>query len=320
MQGVAHKSLTQTGSHITNYKASFPIKGKGKKYMDFYTVLGVSKTASAAEIKSAYRKLALKWHPDRNKSAEATTKFKEINKAYEVLSDIKKKEVYDQVGHDGFARGGYGSAANQAGQGYQQGPFSYSYSSSAGNPFEGFDPSQFGGFSDPFEIFEQFFGFQNGGQRRQRRPVYSLKLTFREAVNGVEKDVSIDGKRRSVKVPAGINDGNRVRFNEFDLLVAVEPDKTFRREGQDLYVEQDLSYAIAVLGGTVEVLTLSGRIKLKVRKGTESGTLVRLKDEGVVYPNTSRKGNLYVVFKIRIPEKVSGKAKKLLEELQKEGL
>jgi len=286
--------------------------------MDYYSVLGVTKSASAAEIKSAYRKLALKWHPDRNKTDGATEKFKEINKAYEVLSDAKKKGIYDQVGHEGFNRGGYGSAANQAGgHGYQQGPFSYSYSSSGGNPFEGFDASQFGGFSDPFEIFEQFFGFQ-GGRQRARRPVYSLKLSFREAVNGVEREVSIDGKRRSVKVPAGISDGNRVRFNEFDLLIAVAPDSVFKREGQDLYVEKEISYPLAVLGGTVDVPTLDGKVTLKVRKGTVHGTLVRLKGEGVVYPNSSQRGNLYVIYKIKSPEKVSSKAKKLLEELQKE--
>ena len=285
--------------------------------MDFYSVLGVNKSASAAEIKSAYRKLALKWHPDRNKASGATEKFKEINKAYEVLSDHKKKEVYDQVGHAGFERGGYGSAANQAGgQGYQKGPFSYSYSSTDGNPFGGFDPSQFGG-TDPFEIFEQFFGF-GGGQRRARRSVYSLKLTFREAVNGVEKEVSMDGKRRSVKVPAGVNDGNRIRFNEFDLLVAVAPDPVFRRDGQDLYVEKNISYPLAVLGGTVDVPTLDGKVTLKVRKGTVHGTLVRLKGEGVVHPNSSHRGNLYVIYKIKSPEKVSNKAKKLLEELQRE--
>lgn len=286
--------------------------------MDFYSLLGVTKSATAAEIKSAYRKLALKWHPDRNKTPEATDKFKEINRAYEVLSDEKKKQIYDQVGHDAYTKGGYGSAANQGGYNYQQGPFSYSYSS-GGSPFEGFDPSQFGGFSDPFEIFEQFFGFQSpfGGQRKHR-PVYSVKLTFREAVDGVEKEVTIDGAKKKVKVPAGIADGNRVRFQDFDLLIAVEPDKIFKREGQDLYIEYPLPYTKAVLGGTVDIQTLHGTVTLKVRKGTESGTLVRLKEEGVPYPNSSRRGNLYVIYKIVVPEKVSGKAKKILEELQRE--
>lgn len=128
---------------------------------DFYEVLGVSKTATAADIKRAYRKLALEWHPDRNKSPDAHEKFKEINEAYEVLSDDKKKATYDQFGHSAFQPGMGGGAAGQGpfgGQGYQQqGPFSYYYSTGGGqNPFaggaEGFD------FSDPFDIFEQFFG------------------------------------------------------------------------------------------------------------------------------------------------------------------
>src|SRR3989338_4418926 len=122
---------------------------------DYYEMLGVSKNSSDQEIKAAYRKQALKWHPDRNKSPEANAKFKEINKAFEVLSDPKKKEVYDQYGEEAFARGGYGGAG---GQSYQQSPFTYTYSSSGGNPFEGVD---FGGFSDPFEIFEQFFVFHS---------------------------------------------------------------------------------------------------------------------------------------------------------------
>jgi len=122
---------------------------------DYYEILGVSKNSPQDEIKKAYRKLALKWHPDRNKTKEAAEKFSEINKAYEVLSDVKKRETYDQYGAAAFERG----AAGGPGQNYthQQGPFSYSYttSGSGGNPFEGVD---FGGFSDPFEIFEQFFG------------------------------------------------------------------------------------------------------------------------------------------------------------------
>ncbi|MBL0077103.1 MAG: hypothetical protein IPP41_14665 [Rhodocyclaceae bacterium] len=120
-----------------------------------------------------------------------------------------------------------------------------------------------------------------------------MKLSFREAVHGIDKEVSIDGKRRSVKVPAGVNDGNRIRFNEFDLLVAVSPDPVFRREGQDLYLEKSLSYPTAVLGGTIEVSTLEGKVTLKVRKGTVSGTLVRLKGEECPIQTVSK--NLYII-------------------------
>ena len=149
---------------------------------DYYEVLGVSKNASADEIKSAYRKQALKWHPDRNKTNEATEKFKQVNKAYEVLSDSKKKEMYDQYGHE------------------RQPPFTYTYTDiNGGSPFEGAD---FGGFSDPFEIFEQFFGFRSpfSGARTRSKPAYEITLKFDEAVSGVEKQVKIGNKTKIQKL------------------------------------------------------------------------------------------------------------------------
>src|SRR3989339_1629696 len=136
--------------------------------MDYYETLGISKGASEQEIKTAYRRAALKWHPDRNKTSEAGAKFKEVTKAYEVLSDPKKREMYDQYGESAFNRGGPGGFGGSSG-------------GQSGNPFEGFggfssqgfENVDFGGFSDPFEIFEQFFEFQSpfsrGGRRQQRR-------------------------------------------------------------------------------------------------------------------------------------------------------
>jgi len=286
---------------------------------DYYEILGVSKNASNQEIKTAYRKQALKWHPDRNKSSDATTKFKEINKAYEVLSDHKKKELYDQYGSSAFERGGMGQGT-PGGYGYQQGPFTYTYTTSAeggASPFEGFD---FGGFTDPFEIFEQFFGFQNprSSRRSRRRDLYEINLTFEEAVQGVEKETVIKGERKTIKIPAGVDTGNRIRFTDFDVQVKVRPHQYFRREGQDIYLEKEISYPLAVLGGVVEVPTIENSIKLKVRSGTQSGTAVRLRDQGIPYPNSGRRGDQYVIFKIKIPERVSSKSKKLLEELAKE--
>lgn len=284
--------------------------------VDYYDLLGVNKNASDAELKAAYRKQALKWHPDRNKSSEANAKFKEINKAFEILSDPKKKEIYDQYGEEAFAKGGFGGAGGQST--YQQGPFTYTYSSSGGNPFEGID---FGGFSDPFEIFEQFFGFQSPfqrGGRRARRDVYELELTFDEAVHGVEKYTVIKGDRKTIKIPAGVDDGNRIRFSDFDVQVSVGRHPYFRREGQNVYLEKEISYPLAVLGGAVEVPTIVGQLRLKVRPGTQSGTTLRLRGQGIPYPNSSRRGDQYVVFRIKIPDRVSAKGKKLLEELQRE--
>ncbi len=281
---------------------------------DFYEVLGVSKNATDREIKTAYRKLALKWHPDRNKSSEAEEKFKEINKAYEVLADPKKKEMYDQLGHAAFEKGGMPGGGTYS---YQQGPFRYTYTTSGGeeSPFEGFD---FGGFSDPFEIFEQFFGFQSpfSRQGRARRPVYQTSIDFDQAVIGVEKDVRIDGKQKKIKIPAGVDNGTRIRFSDFDIMVEVKPHKFFKREGQDIYLEKEISYPTAVLGGVVEVPTVREKIKLKVRPGTASGTAVRLQGQGIPYPHSSRKGDQYVIFKIKVPDRVSSRIKKTLEDLR----
>jgi DnaJ-class molecular chaperone len=283
--------------------------------MDYYEVLGVSKNATLDEIKAAYRKQALKWHPDRNKSPEATEKFKQINKAFEVLSDPKKREIYDQYGETAFERGG--SSSGFGGQYYQQGPFRV-YTNFGGD-FSDFD-FDFGGFSDPFEIFEQFFGFQSpfGRSRRQRRDVFETTLTFDEAIKGVTKNVVIKGESKTIKIPAGVNEGTRIRFSDFDLIIHIKPHPYFKREGQDIYFEKEISYPTAVLGGVVEVPTINGTVKLKVRPGTKDKTMLRLKGEGVVYPNSSQRGDQYVIFKINIPSRVSFRARKLLEELEKE--
>lgn len=274
--------------------------------MDYYDLLGVKRGATDAEIKAAYRKQALQWHPDKNKSPEAATKFKEINKAYEALSDAQKRARYDQFGKEAYERGG------------QQGPSNYGYSAQygGGSPFENVD---FGG-SDPFEIFEQFFGFGGGGsgRARKRRDVYQVELTFKEAVHGVEKDTVIKGKRHSMKIPAGVDDGMKIRFTDFDVLVHVRPDAHFRREGQDIYAEKTITYPVAVMGGEITVETLDEKVTLKVRPGTKSGTTVRLRGRGVVYPQQSHRGDFYVVYTIEVPEKISHKARHLLSELQNE--
>src|SRR5258708_23820877 len=211
---------------------------------DFYQTLGVSKTASIEEIKKAYRKLALQYHPDRNKTKEAEVKFKEINRAYEVLSDQQKRTTYDELGHAAFEQGA-GQGPFGGAQSGQYGPFTYSYSN-GGSEGPGFD---FGGFSDPFEIFEQFFGgaTQFGG-RRQRRQIYSIVIDFIEAVKGTEKKVSINGKSQTIKIPAGVDNGSRIRFSDYDVVVEVRPSAAFRREGADIVVEKEVPFTKAILG------------------------------------------------------------------------
>lgn len=283
--------------------------------VDYYELLGVSRNASLEEIKAAYRKQALKWHPDRNKSPEASERFKKINQAFEVLSDPKKRAIYDQYGSAAFERGGFGSGGPQT-YTYKQGPFTYTYTTGGDFPFD-FD---FGGFSDPFEIFEQFFGFESPFSRKKtaRRPLYQIKLTFKEAVHGVTKEVEINGKRKTIKIPAGVDDQTRIRFSEFDLLVSVLPDERFKREGQDVYVEVPISFITAILGGVISAPTIDKEVKIKVRPGTQPGTIIRLRGQGIPYPHSSRRGDEYVILKVKIPEKISSKGKKLLEQLAKE--
>jgi molecular chaperone DnaJ len=284
---------------------------------DYYEVLGVSKTATDAEIKSAYRKMALKFHPDKNKAADAETKFKEINEAYQILSDKQKRGTYDQFGHAAFdpasGMGGAGAGGgNPFGGGFGgfsgSGPFTWSYSSTGGG-----NPNM--DFNDPFDIFESFFGGGFGGG--QRRPRYGLRVEFMEAVKGVTKEVMVEGKKQTIKVPPGANDGTRLRFGDFDVTIDVAPHPQFKRDGYDVFVDQEISYAVAALGGEIEVPTLDGKLKMKVRAGTQSHTLVRLRGEGVPHLQSRGKGDLYVRLVIAVPESLSSVQKQLLEQLKR---
>jgi len=288
---------------------------------DYYDILGVSKTATQQEIKSAYRKLALQYHPDRNKTKEAEVKFKEVTKAYEVLANEEKRKTYDQFGAAAFesgaagqGQGPFGGAGGPFGgfggqQGGQYGPFTYTYST---NGAQGFD---FGGFSDPFEIFEQFFG---GGAARPRRPMYSISISFKEAVHGVEKEVSINGKNQKIKIPAGVDRGSRIRFTDYDVVVDVIPDSKFGREGYDIITEESLSYPDVALGKEISVETIDGPVKIRVPAGTQPNTLIRLSGRGVKRVRGGGRGDHYVKIKVAVPKKLSQKEKELLEALQKE--
>ena len=285
---------------------------------DYYDILGISKSATATEIKSAYRKLALQYHPDRNKTKEAEEKFKEVTKAYEVLSNEEKRKTYDQFGQAAFEQGAgpFGGAQGGAGGpfggfGGQQGPFSYTYTSNG----QGFD---FGGGVDPFEIFEQFFGGASPFGQQARRSVYSITISFQEAVHGVEKEVTINNKKQKIKIPAGVDRGSRIRFDEYDIVVDVTPDKKFGREGYDIITEQDLSYVDAALGTELSVETIDGAVNIRVPAGTQPSTLIRLSGRGVHRIRGSGRGDHYVRIKITVPKKLSHKQKELLEALQKE--
>lgn len=283
---------------------------------DYYEILGVPKNASDKELKSAYRKLALQWHPDRNKTTEAEKKFKEINEAYEVLRDPKKKQAYDQFGHAAFQQGGgFPGGAGPFG-GFSQGPFRYTYTyggQQGESPFGDFD------FSDPFEVFEQFFGFASPFGRAARQPHVSIDVTFQEAYKGVEKEVTIDGRKKKVKIPKGVDDGSRIRFPEFLVTINVKPDRAFERSGDDLFVNVKVDLFQALAGAELEVPTPEEKLKIRIKPGTQPGTVLRLSGKGMSNVHGGRQGDLYARLQIDLPKwfDLSDKQKKAIEELAK---
>jgi DnaJ-class molecular chaperone len=286
---------------------------------DYYDILGVSKSASADELKKAYRKQAMEWHPDSHQGTDkeaAEKRFKEINEAYQVLSDTQKRQAYDQFGHQAFTPGGGMGGAGRGGNPFAggSGPFTYSYSSNGQNPFGNAD------FGDPFDIFEQFFGGASPFQQARRIPRYSISVEFMEAMKGVEKEVSIEGKKKKIKIPAGVDDGTRIQFENFILSINVKPSDTYERDGQDLYVTEIVPISMLLLGGEIKVPTIDGELKLKVRPGTQSGSMIRLKDRGVPGLQHHRRGDQYVRIRAAIPEKLTGDQRRIINQLKSEGL
>ena len=283
---------------------------------DYYDILGVSKSASAEEIKKAYRKQALEWHPDRHKDDKepAEKRFKEINEAYQVLSDTNKRSQYDQFGSagpQGFPGGGNPFA------GGQNGPFTYTYTQGGENPFGNMD------FGDPFDIFESFFGGSSpfgSAQGRRQMPRYSMTISFMDAVHGVSKEVDVEGKKRKIKIPAGIYEGARINFGDFTLSVNIKPDKLFERQDDDIYVSVTIPFSLAVLGGEIKVPTIDEEVKIKIRPGTQGGTMVRLREQGVDHLQGRGRGDEYVKINVLIPEKLSRNQNSIVEEMKEEGL
>ncbi len=287
---------------------------------DYYEVLGVPKGASEADIKKAYRKLARQYHPDRNPGdKQAETRFKEVQEAYDVLSDKSKREQYDRFG---FAGPGPGFSGGGAGGG----PFRWG--GEGGQGFE-FDPS------DLASIFRQFGGMgggagagedlgdilgRNRGRARRSRPAdveAAVNIPFTTSALGGSVTLQVDGRELEVKVPAGIEDGKRLRLGGqgpggADLYVKlhVEPHPYFRREGNDLVLEVPLSVAEAALGAKVDVPTLDGtRLTVKVPPGTSSGSRLRLRGKGIAG------GDQYIEIKVVVPRVEDERSRELIEEL-----
>ncbi len=289
---------------------------------DYYEILGVSKDASDDEIKKAYRKLAIKYHPDKNPGdKEAEAKFKEVNEAHDVLSDKQKRARYDQFGHAGVggASGNPFAGGNPFGQG---GNFNFN-----GQTFN-FDFGGAGGFED---ILGSLFGF--GGARRPRRGAdfqTSVTLTFEEAIFGTTKEVSANGENIKVKIPAGIDDGMSIRLRgkggeapeggtekgDLYVKIRVKPHKNLTREGAIILSEETISMVDAALGCEIEVETVDGPITMKVPAGTQSGTPFKLSGHGVPFRSDGDRGPHIVTIIVETPKNLSKKQKELLEEFK----
>ncbi len=283
---------------------------------DYYKILGVDKNASKDDIKKAFRKLAHEHHPDKNQGNDA--KFKEINEAYTTLSDDQKRQQYDTFGSDGPS--GFTGSQGFGGAGFDFSQFARQYQSQNGQAFE----------FDLGDIFGEFFG---GGGRRPRKGAtinIDIQISFKESVFGVAKDIIVDKEKIEVKIPSGIENGQGLRVSgkgedgpggKGDLIVRVwvTDHDVFRKEGNNLIMELDLKLTTALLGATLDIETLDGKIELKVPAGTTHNEILRVRQKGV--PDArGRRGDLLIVTKVDMPKKLSKSAQKLVEELKKEGI
>ncbi|MQC26615.1 MAG: J domain-containing protein [Chloroflexi bacterium] len=300
-------------------------------YKDYYDILGIKRGATPEEIKRAYRKLALKYHPDRNPDDKtAEDKFKDLNEANQVLSDPDKRAHYDRLGkaYTQWERGGgqgRGFDWNQWQTAGAPGGVNVEYSGDLGDLFGGS-----GGFSD---FFEQIFGGAPGGgrqsaTRRSAPQAYEQPVTIslEEAYHGSARQLNLDGKKLDVKIPAGARTGTKVRMRaagpnrgDIYLVLDVAVDPRFSRKGDDLHAELPIDLYTAVLGGEVRVPTLNGEVMLKIPAGTQPGQSFRLSGKGMPHlKDSKRHGDLFAKAKVNVPKKLSSEEKQLFEQLAAE--
>lgn len=299
-------------------------------YIDYYKILGITKTASQDDVKKAYRKLARKYHPDLNPNdKEAEKRFKEINEANEVLSNPENREKYDKYGENWKHGEDYEKAQQQQ------------RSSQSGGFGGGFSGADFGESEDFSDFFQNMFGSGGGGFGRSSRGSSSgkfkgqdiqgeLNLTLQDAATSHQQTFDVNGNKVRITVPAGVYDGQQIKLKEHgspgynggpngDLYITfnIVPDSQFERIGDDLKTKVEVDLYTAVLGGDVHVRTLNGDVKLKVKPETQSGTTVRLKGKGFpVYKKEGAFGDLFVTYEVKIPTNLTEKQKELFQQLK----
>lgn len=287
------------------------------EYVDYYKILGIDKSAADSDIKSAYRKLARKYHPDLNpKDKEANKKFQQINEANEVLSDPEKRKKYDKYGSDWKHAEEFEKAGQSRGR--QQ------YSSAQQN-FAGGEDSDFSDF------FSSMFG---GGGRRQTKyrgedVNAELHLTLLDAYTTNKQTITVNDRKLRITIPAGVENGQVMKLKgqggqgtgggpngDLYITFVIADDAKFKRLGNDIYTSADIDLYAAVLGGETMIDTLSGKVKLKVNPETQNGTKIRLKGKGFpVYKKENEFGDLYVTYTVKIPTNLSEQQKELFRKL-----
>lgn len=311
---------------------------------DYYAALGVSESASADEIKKAYRKLAKENHPDATGGdARKSDKFKEASEAYGVLSDETKRSQYDQIRKNPFAQNAEfgGDTGIDIGEIFAQffgggvGRGGRRGTGRAGNSRVSFDFGDFGNYGQGQgqgmpggDFFSDMFGGGRGGRQggqpgqagrrgraRQAAQISLLELDLREAVLGTVKTLTVGRDTVQVRIPPGVSDGTRLRAGDLSLEIRVRPHPQFRREGADLHHDLAISVGEALLGGKVEVPTIDGKVAMSIPAGTSSGATLRLRGKGVAHANGTR-GDQLVHIRIVVPREISPQVRKLAEELE----
>jgi molecular chaperone DnaJ len=294
---------------------------------DYYDILGVKKNATDEELKKAYRNLAKKYHPDKNKgNKEAENKFKEISEAYAVLSDREKRQQYDRLGREAFS--GAGGPFGAGGFDFQQ--FAEQFARAGGRGRTGRRAGGGGGFTD---IFSDLFGggveFEQGPERGADVEA-ELTIDFRGAVLGATMDLRINGSSIKVKIPEGVADGQRIRLRgkgapgmgggaagDLNVLIHVRPHPLFERRGDDIYIDLPVTIGEAIRGAEVEVPTIHGPVRARIPAGTQAGQTFRISGKGVKKKGGGY-GDHYYRVQMVVPRSVSSEAMEAVETLEKQ--